>query len=80
MNREELLRKVKAVIARVLKVNESEIGDEANLVFDLGADSRQSLELIAGFEEEFDIQLEEEGAMEVQTVSGAVDFISRYTD
>jgi acyl carrier protein len=80
MIREELLSRIKSVIARVLKIKESEIGDEANFVFDLGADSRQSLELVAAFEEEFDIQLDEEGALEIQTVASAVDFISRYVD
>lgn len=80
MIREELVSRIKSVIARVLKIKESEIRDEANFVFDLGADSRQSLELVAAFEEEFEIQLDEEGALEIQTVSGAVDFISRYVD
>lgn len=78
MTKNELLARVKSVIARVLKINENEIGEEANFIFDLGADSRQSLELVAAFEEEFDIEMDEDGALEIQTVSGAVDFISQY--
>jgi acyl carrier protein len=38
----------------------------------------QSVGLIAAFEEEFDIEMEEDKAREVQTVAGAVDFISQY--
>ena len=70
--------KVKQVIASVLKIKDSEIADEANFIFDLGADSLQSIELIAGFEEEFDVELEEDKALEIQTVSDAVSFIESY--
>ncbi len=78
MEREEILKRVKNVIANVLKINEEEIQPESNFVFDLGADSQQSLELVAAFEEEFDIDMEEDAALEVQDVNGAVDFLSNY--
>ena len=48
------------------------------LIFDLGADSMQSLELVAAFEEEFDIEMDEDKALEVQTVGNAADFIAEY--
>ena len=38
----------------------------------------QSIQLVAAFEEEFDIEMDEDKAMEVQTVSDAVNFISGY--
>jgi acyl carrier protein len=38
------------------------------------------VELMAGFEEEFDIEMEEDEALEVQDVGGAIDFIGRYLD
>ena len=78
MKQEEVKRKVKKVVSGVLKIEESEIKDNANFIFDLGADSMQSMLLIAAFEEEFDIEMDVEKAQEVQTISGAVDFISGY--
>lgn len=78
MEKVEVQGKVKQVIASVLKIKDSEITDEANFIFDLGADSLQSIELIAGFEEEFDIEMEEDKALEIQTVSDAVSFIEGY--
>jgi acyl carrier protein len=78
MKQEEVKRKVKIVVSGVLKIEESEIKDNANFIFDLGADSMQSMLLIAAFEEEFDIEMDVEKAQEVQTISGAVDFISGY--
>ncbi|NOX89349.1 MAG: acyl carrier protein [Calditrichaeota bacterium] len=77
MQKDEIKARVKKVIAQVLGIDESEINDEANFIFDLGADSRQSLELVAAFEEEFDIEMDEDKALEVQTVSDAVDFIAQ---
>lgn len=78
MNRGEILQRVVTVISRVLKVGEDEIEPDSNFVFDLGADSQQSIELVAAFEEEFEIDLDEADALEVRDVKGAVDFISRY--
>ena len=78
MEKTEVQEKVKQVIASVLKLKDSDFADEANFIFDLGADSLQSIELIAGFEEEFDIEMEEDKALEIQTVSDAVSFIEGY--
>ena len=78
MNREEINARVKKVIAEVLEKNISDIGDDANFVTDLGASSIQSIRLVAGFEEEFNIEMDEDKSLQVQNVSGAVDFISTY--
>ncbi|MBU2585981.1 MAG: acyl carrier protein, partial [Bacteroidetes bacterium] len=56
------------------------ISSEANFIFDLGADSLQSLQLVAGFEEEFDIEMDEDSALGVHSVSEAVNFIKTYVD
>lgn len=78
MEKAEIKTRVEKVIGEVLKINPKEITPTANFAFDLGADSMQSIELIAAFEEEFNIEMEEEKAREVQTVEGAVDFIAGY--
>ena len=75
MEKQEIQTRVKKVVAQVLKLDDSEIADEANFIFDLGADSMQSLELVAGFEEEFDIEMDQDSALEIQSIDGAVDFI-----
>lgn len=72
--------RVKNVVSRVLAVDESQIAAESHFVRDLNAESIQSLELIAAFEEEFDIEMDEDEAAGVQTVGGAVEFIQRTID
>jgi acyl carrier protein len=78
MEKSEIKSRIKQVIGKVLDKETSEIADDANFVFDLGASSMQSLQLIAAFEEEFGIEMDQDKAMEIQTVSGAIDFISTY--
>ncbi len=69
--------RVKKVIARQLKVDEGRIKSESDFVRDLGAESIQSIELVCAFEEEFDIEMEEEAALQVKTVGKAVEFINK---
>ena len=78
MEKNEILTRVKDVVSNVLKVENSEITDESNFIFDLGADSMQSVELVAGFEEEFDIEMDQDRALEIQTVDDAAKFIAEY--
>ena len=78
MEKNEILIRVKEVVSSVLEIDSSEITDDANFVFDLGADSMQSVELVAGFEEEFDIELDQDKALEIQNIDDAVNFIAEY--
>lgn len=78
MEKNEILTRVKDVVSTVLKVESSEITDDSNFIFDLGADSMQSVELVAGFEEEFDIEMDQDKALEIQSIEDAVNFISTY--
>lgn len=78
MEKSEVQKKVKEVVGQVLKMDQADIADDSNFIFDLGADSMQSLELVAAFEEAFDIEMDEDKALEIQNISNAVDFIYSY--
>ncbi len=69
--------RVKAVVSRVLKVEPAQIKAEHNFSMDLGAQSVQSIELVAAFEEEFGLELDEDAALSVTTVGSAVDFLTQ---
>lgn len=70
-------QRVVDVTARVLRLDPSEIRPEDAFTTDLGAESVQSIELVAMFEEEFGIEMEEDAALSVETVGGAVEYIGR---
>ena len=76
----DVAQRIKKVVVDTLKIDQGRITDDARFVEDLGAESIQSIELIAAFEEEFDIEMDEEGATEVKTVGGAVAFIQDVID
>jgi acyl carrier protein len=67
--------KVRQVVAEVLKIEPGRIRRESRFSGDLGAESVQSVELVAAFEEAFDITMDEDKALSVQTVGEAVDFV-----
>ena len=67
--------RIKQVTARVLRIDAGEIRPEHSFAVDLGAKSVQSIELVANFEKEFGIEMEEDAALSVETVGGAIDFI-----
>jgi len=71
----DTIERVKSITANILKIDQSKIEEESRFVEDLGAESIQSIEMIASFEEEFDIEMEEDDALKVKTVKDAADFI-----
>ncbi len=71
------LDRIKKVAVELLKTETGRIQETSRFVEDLGADSMQSIELVAAFEEEFDIEMDEDAALAVKTVSDAVVFIDK---
>ena len=78
MQKDEIQQRVVKVVSNVLKVDPSMVEVDSNFVFDLGAESTQSIQLVAAFEEEFNIEMDNEAALSIQTVGGAVEFVSQY--
>jgi len=68
--------KVKAIIVEELGVDEAEVTANARFIDDLGADSLDTVELVMRFEEEFGIEIPDEDAEKITTVSQAISYIS----
>ena len=69
------LERVKKVVVDRLKVSDAEVTETASFVDDLGADSLDVVDLVIGFEDEFEVQIPDEDAEKIQTVKQAVDYI-----
>lgn len=67
--------KLQKIISEVLNVDADEITMETTFVDDLGADSLDIFQIIMGIEEEFDIEIANEAAENIVTVSDAVEQI-----
>jgi acyl carrier protein len=72
---EEVSQKVKKIIAEQLGKPEEEIKEQASFLGDLGADSLDIVELVMTLEEEFDTEISDEEAENIQTVQAAIDYI-----
>ena len=57
-------------------IDESQVVESARFIEDLGAASIQSIELVAAYEEEFDIDMDQDEALAVKTVDDAIRFIA----
>ncbi|MDD4889114.1 MAG: acyl carrier protein [Phycisphaerae bacterium] len=75
MTRDDVEKKVKEITARVLKVDINKIETKHRFAQDLGAESIQSIELVAAFEDGFEIEMDEDEALTVTAVGPAVDYI-----
>ena len=69
--------RVISVTSQVLQLDPAEINLEDEFGADLGAESVQSIELVAMFEEEFGIEMEEDAALAVSQVGNAIEFITK---
>jgi acyl carrier protein len=73
---DQIMSKVRKVVAEELNVDESEVTPEASFQDDLGADSLALVELIMAFEDKFDIEnIPDEEAEKIKTVLDAADYI-----
>ncbi|OQX82567.1 acyl carrier protein [candidate division KSB1 bacterium 4484_87] len=71
----DIAQRVKEVVSRQLNVRLENIKEDSDFVNDLGADSMASIELVAAFESEFDIEMDEDEALQVKNVGEAVKYI-----
>lgn len=76
MSQDDILEKVKKIVADQLEVDLAKVKPEANFANDLGADSLDTVELVMALEEEFEIEIPDEAAEGITTVQEAVNYIS----
>ena len=67
--------KVREMLASQLKIDESVIKEDSDIIADLKADSLDMFYLVMSLEEEFNISLSDEDAAKLKKVSDVVEFI-----
>jgi acyl carrier protein len=79
-SKEQIIEKVKELIADNLGTDTDEITLQAAFIDDLGADSLDIVELVMAMEKEFDIEIPDEDAEHIGTVQDAVNYIASRQD
>ncbi len=67
--------RVKKIVVEHLGVEDAKVTEAASFIDDLGADSLDTVELVMAFEEEFNVEIPDDAAENIQTVGDAVKFI-----
>ncbi|MCM8710593.1 acyl carrier protein [Clostridium sp. SYSU_GA19001] len=75
-----IFEKVRDIIADQLGVDADEVTMESSFMDDLGADSLDIVELIMALESEFDMEIPDEDAEKIATVSDVVEYIKAHTE
>ena len=68
--------RIKKIIEEQLGVEGDRIKPEASFIDDLGADSLDIVELVMAMEEEFDIEIPDEDAEKLRTVSDVTKYLA----
>ena len=71
--------RVRDLIVEQLGVNADQVTDGASFVDDLGADSLDTVELVMAFEEEFGLDIPDEDAEKMMTVTDAVKYLEQHS-
>ena len=69
--------KIKDIISEILVVESEQIFMDSTFVDDLGADSLEVFQILAGVEEEFDIEISNEEEERIVTVGDIVTLVKR---
>lgn len=72
--------KIKNLISEQLGIDAEEVTVESSFIDDLGADSLDIVELIMALETEFDLEIPDEDAEKITTVSDVVEYIKAHTE
>ncbi len=70
--------RVRGIVAERLGVDEEKVTMDAEFIGDLNADSLDLVEVIMAMEQEFDLEIKDEDAENIRTVSDAVDYITEH--
>ena len=71
-----ILAKIKEIVAVQFNVEEEDLDMDTSFKDTLNADSLDLVELVMALEDEFDLEVEDEGVETIKTIGDAVEYIT----
>ncbi len=69
------VKKIREMVAEILEVDISEIGDDSNFISDLAMNSLQMIDCIAELEDSYGIRIPREDILNLDSVNNVVKYI-----
>jgi acyl carrier protein len=77
----EIDQEIKTLVSKIIKVDENKIDPNANIFKQYGVDSLLGVEILAGLDKKYDLDVPEEKIKEIKTLNDIIriakEFISR---
>lgn len=80
LNTQELEQELRELISKIVEIEPQKITLDANFVADLGMDSMMALEILAGIEKKYKVQIPEEKLGKLQNLNEAVKLTKEYIE
>ena len=74
-----MLEQLKEIITRYVEVDAEQITPDSRFIEDLGFSSFDFVTMLGELEDEFDIEVNEQEAVEIRTVGEAVSYVEKLT-
>ena len=68
----ELEQEIKAMVSRIIKIDESRIDPDANIFSEYGVDSLLGVEILAGLDKRYGLDVPEQKLREIKTLNDIV--------
>jgi acyl carrier protein len=72
-----MLEKIKEIIAKQLRIDESKITSDSNIIEDLGADSLDVVEMLMAIEDNLGIVVSDDDAADFKTVGDVAAYLEK---
>lgn len=77
---DQLEKEIKTLVSKIIRIPEEKIDPNANLFFDLGIDSLLGVEIFAGLDKKYHIDVPEERLRNVQTLNDIIALVKEFLE
>lgn len=78
MNDQNLANEIRSIISEIAEIEPEKITSQAAFIEDLGMDSMMALEILAGIEKKYKIQIPEEKLMALKNLEDTIKLTKEY--